>query len=174
MKRHPEEGRKLILESPGARDEWARIALQHHELLDGSGYPHGLKSGQIDICSRIVQICDVYSAATADRAYRDAHLPDDAMRQMMGKPSLYDLSIVEIFCQLAGFFPEGYVVQLSSGEHAVVVSTNPKNVFRPMVRLRKNKHGRPLMPDEQVIVDLAIRPDLRVIKILEDDSARWV
>lgn len=172
--RHPEESRRMILESPGAREAWAKIAHQHHERLDGSGYPRKLKGNQIDIYSRIVQVCDVYAAQTADRAYRDAHFPDDAMRHMMGNPHIYDRSIVEIFCQLAGFFPEGYIVQISSGEQAVVISTNSKNVFRPKVRLRKDRNGRPLMPHEQLVVDLSERPDMRVIKILEDDSARWV
>ena len=66
------------------------------------------------------------------------------------------------------------MVLLSSGEHAVVISTNPKNIFRPKVRLRKDKRGRPLMPNEQVVVDLVARPNIRIIKILEDDSLRWV
>lgn len=172
--RHPAESRRMIMEAPGTREEWARIAYQHHERLDGSGYPLGLKVPDINLYSRIVQVCDVYSASTADRAYRDAHFPDDAMRMMMGKPDLYDRSIVEIFCQLVGFFPEGYVVLLSSGEHAVVISTNPKNIFRPIVRFRKDKNGRPLMPAEQVVVDLSSRLDLRIIKVLEDDSVRWI
>lgn len=171
--RHPEESRKMIMEAPGAQELWGKIAVQHHERLDGSGYPKQLKAPEIDIYSRIVQICDVYSASTADRAYRDAHFPDDALRHMMGKPHLYDRSILEIFCQLVGFFPEGYIVLLSSGEHAVVVTTNAKNVFRPIVRLRKDKNGRPYMPHEQVILDLSTRLDLRIVKILEDDSIRW-
>ena len=174
IRRHPEESRKLILATPGTRELWARIAGQHHERLDGSGYPQGLKGKDIDLSARIVQICDVYAASTADRAFRDAHFPDDAMRQLMGKQNLYDRSIVEIFCQLVGFFPEGYLVLLSSGEHAVVVSTNPKNVFRPVVRLRKDKNGRPLMASEQHVLDLSGRLDLRIVKILEDDSVRWV
>ena len=174
LKRHPKESEKLILETAGSQPEWAKIALEHHERLDGGGYPRGLKAKDISIYSRIVQICDVYSAATADRAYRDANLPDDAMRQIMGRPGQFDRSIVEIFCQLVGFYPEGYIVLLSSGEHGVVINVNPKNVFRPTIRLRKDRNGRPLMPNEQHIIDLSTRPDLRIIKILEDDTIRWV
>ncbi len=174
LRSHPDAGYRMILDTAGARDSWARLALEHHERLDGTGYPKGLSAKEIGLPSRMVQICDVYSAATADRAYRDANLPDTAIRQMMGKPNLYDRAILELFCQLVGFYPEGFIVLLSSGEHAVVVTTNSKNVFRPVVRLRKDKGGRPLMPQEQVIVDLTSRPDLRIIKILEDDTIRWV
>lgn len=174
LRQHPPAGHKMITECPGASPVWARIALEHHERLDGSGYPNGLKAEAIDIHSRIVQICDVYSAATADRAYRDAHFPDDAMRQIMGRPHLFDRSLVEIFCQMVGFFPEGYLVLLSSGEQAAVLKTNPKNVFRPTVRLTKDKNGRPLPPGSQIAVDLNTRLDIRIIRILEDDTVRWV
>ncbi|MBI4180018.1 HD domain-containing protein [bacterium] len=171
---HPQEGCRMILDCPGASPVWAKLALQHHERLDGSGYPKGLKAHDLDLHTRIIHICDVYSATTADRAYRNAHLPDTALRQIMGKPKLFDRSLVEIFCQLVGFFPEGYVVLLSSGEEAVVLKANPKNVFRPVVRLRKDKNGRPYMPNEQQVIDLTARPDLRIVKIVEDDSVNWV
>ncbi len=61
---------------------YADIALSHHEFLDGSGYPHGLKGEQIPEEARLVQICDIYEALTGIRPYRDAEPPFSALSLM--------------------------------------------------------------------------------------------
>ena len=78
MKKHTVWGAKLLREN--GMDEYADVAMYHHEYLDGSGYPEGLKGEKIPFEARIVQICDVYEALTGIRPYRDSMIPFDALR----------------------------------------------------------------------------------------------
>ena len=71
IKRHPELGRG-ILSKIAAFQDMARIAGDHHEKLDGRGYPHGIKAEAIDLDTRIVTVADIFDALTADRPYRKA------------------------------------------------------------------------------------------------------
>ncbi|SMQ70283.1 HD domain-containing protein [Devosia lucknowensis] len=71
IRRHPELGR-MILGKIDAFGDLARIAGDHHEKLDGSGYPMGLRGEEIDLDTRIVTVADIFDALTADRPYRKA------------------------------------------------------------------------------------------------------
>lgn len=165
VQKHTELGYRLIRETPNTREAWAVPALEHHERLDGGGYPAGKQGGQLTVASRIVQICDVYEAMTSDRSYRYAKFPDVSMKHILGSPEQFDRDIAQIFCKSLGFYPEGYTVKLSSGEQAVVLSSNPKNVFRPLIRLLTNSAGSTLTPEAQLVLDLSHRLDLRIIEI---------
>lgn len=71
IKRHPELGRVILSKIATFRD-MARIAGDHHERLDGRGYPHGIAGEAIDLDTRIVTVADIFDALTADRPYRKA------------------------------------------------------------------------------------------------------
>lgn len=165
VQKHTELGHRLIRETPGTREAWALPALEHHERLDGGGYPAGRHGNDLTVASRIVQICDVYEAMTSDRSYRYAKFPDVSMKHILGSPDQFDRDISQVFCKSLGFYPEGYSVKLSSGEQAVVLSSNPKNVFRPVIRLLTNSAGSTLTPEAQLVLDLSHRLDLRIIEI---------
>ena len=83
IKRHPELGR-VILSKIDAFKDMARIAGDHHEKLDGRGYPHGLKAESIDLDTRIVTVADIFDALTADRPYRKA-MPVSVAFEIMEK-----------------------------------------------------------------------------------------
>lgn len=165
VQKHTELGAYLIRETPGAREAWALPALEHHERLDGAGYPMGKLGGQLSVSSRIVQICDVYEAMTSDRSYRYARFPDISMKHILGSPDQFDRDIAQVFCKCLGFYPEGYGVKLSSGEQGIVLSSNPKNVFRPVIRLTADAAGSALEPDAQLVLDMSNRLDLRIVEI---------
>lgn len=165
VQKHTELGAQLIRETPNTRESWALPALEHHERLDGGGYPNGKQAGQLSVASRIVQICDVYEAMTSDRSYRYARFPDISMKHILGSPDHFDRDIAQLFCKSLGFYPEGYSVKLSSGEQAVVLSSNPKNVFRPIIRLLTDAAGADLTLEAQLVLDLSNRLDLRIVEI---------
>jgi putative nucleotidyltransferase with HDIG domain len=78
---HPEAG-AATLRRMGAFATMAKIALEHHERLDGKGYPRGLRGDEIDLETRIVTVADIFDALTADRPYRKAMTTADALNLM--------------------------------------------------------------------------------------------
>jgi putative nucleotidyltransferase with HDIG domain len=72
IKLHPERGRELLSELGGFDEAVARLVLDHHERLDGTGYPRGIEGSELDIATRILTVCDVYDALVSPRVYRPA------------------------------------------------------------------------------------------------------
>ena len=70
IKLHPERGRELLNELGGFDETVARLVLDHHERLDGSGYPRGVEGAELDLETRILAVCDVYDALVSPRVYR--------------------------------------------------------------------------------------------------------
>jgi hypothetical protein len=79
IKQHPERGRVLLNELGGFDDLVGRLVLDHHERLDGSGYPRGLTGGRLDTATRILAVCDVYDALVSPRPYRSAWSREQAL-----------------------------------------------------------------------------------------------
>ena len=78
VKQHPERGRELLIELGGFDDTVKRLVLDHHERLDGTGYPRGVGSDDLDLETRILAVCDVYDALVSPRVYRAAWSPERA------------------------------------------------------------------------------------------------
>jgi HD domain len=83
VKEHPENGRRLLAEL-GFGADVQRLVLDHHERIDGSGYPRGIEDGALDLETRILGVCDVYDALVSPRVYRDAWTHADAIRHLRG------------------------------------------------------------------------------------------
>jgi putative nucleotidyltransferase with HDIG domain len=79
IRRHPEAGRRLLEELGGFPETVRRLVSDHHERLDGTGYPHGLQGCDLAIETRILAACDVYDALVSDRVYRAAWTPERAL-----------------------------------------------------------------------------------------------
>ncbi|HEX3846253.1 MAG TPA: HD-GYP domain-containing protein [Steroidobacteraceae bacterium] len=106
----------------------------HHERLDGTGYPSGLKGEEIPLVGRIAGIVDCYDAMTSDRFYAKGMSTYDAVRELkrLGK-TWFQPELVELFIQAVGVFPTGTLVELNTGEVAVVVEQNRFRRLRPKV-----------------------------------------
>jgi HD-GYP domain-containing protein (c-di-GMP phosphodiesterase class II) len=79
VKLHPERGRELLTELGGFDESVTRLVLDHHERLDGSGYPRGVTGNELDLPTRILAVCDVYDALVSDRVYRRAWSQEAAL-----------------------------------------------------------------------------------------------
>ena len=79
IKQHPERGRELLNELGGFDESVRRLVLDHHERLDGSGYPRGIDAQELDLATRILAVCDVYDALVSRRAYRPAWSREEAL-----------------------------------------------------------------------------------------------
>jgi putative nucleotidyltransferase with HDIG domain len=94
IKRHPADGRRLLEELGGFAEEVRRLVSDHHERLDGSGYPRGLKADEMPLETRILAVCDVYDALVSDRVYRPAWTPERALALLHEEAHAYDQVIV--------------------------------------------------------------------------------
>lgn len=117
----------------GDVDIWQGV-LYHHERIDGSGYPSGLRCIDIPKWSRIISVADVYDALTSNRPYRRPMQPADAIEYIMGGTgSAFDFDMVTALVRKVDLYPIGSEVELSDGTAGTVV--NNGNQMRPIVRL---------------------------------------
>jgi HD-GYP domain-containing protein (c-di-GMP phosphodiesterase class II) len=136
VRAHTFIGYELLQEESSVNPEIARAALNHHERLDGSGYPNGLKGADIDELSRLIAVVDVYDAITSERNYRAAQSHHDALGALwQGRERYFDKTIVETFIHFMGWVAPGTLVRLSNDGLAIVEETNIGQGFYPIVRL---------------------------------------
>lgn len=121
IKRHPEEGHALLRGGAGINQEALDVALMHHEKMDGTGYPFGLKGEELSLAARMGAICDVYDALTSDRAYKDSWTPARSVTEMYGWAGHFDPGLLFAFCHSVGVAPTGLLVRLRSGRLGVVL-----------------------------------------------------
>ena len=102
IKRHPAHGHELLAELGGFNDTVARLVLDHHERLDGSGYPRGLRADELALETRILAVCDVYDALVSPRVYRAAWTPRARARAAARRErgTAFDADCVEALVQI--------------------------------------------------------------------------
>lgn len=145
MKRHAERGYYLLKDEPNIPLLAAHCAYQHHERLNGSGYPRGLKGDDIHEYARLIGIVDSYDAMTSHRVYRQALLPHDAVEVLYtGSETLYDTQMLRLFRDKVAIYPIGITVRLNTGQSAVVVDINSAAAHRPIVRVITDENGADL------------------------------
>jgi hypothetical protein len=126
----------LMKKQDGLNKEALNIIVQHHERLNGSGYPYNLQHGQISHFSRIVSIVDVYDAITSKRVYHDETPPFNALSDIYKQREKdFDSGLVEQFIKCLGIYPIGSLVELNTGQVGVVVFFSEKNHLSPTVML---------------------------------------
>lgn len=120
----------------------AHMAWQHHEKIDGSGYPRGLKGDEILSYARLLSITDVYEAITGQRPYRKAMKPEKAYAIIQaGLGTAFDETYGQIFLSKIAFYGPGTKVILNSGEEAIVIAIPLDFPQRPVVRLISHADG---------------------------------
>ncbi|WP_249435757.1 HD-GYP domain-containing protein [Paenibacillus sp. Marseille-Q4541] len=145
VKNHTLYGFRLLKDEPGIPLLSAHCALQHHERLDGQGYPQGLRGHEIHEYGKLLALTDSYDAMTTNRVYQNALLPHQAVEMLFaGTGTLYDQRILEVFRDYVAIYPVGLTVQLTTGDTAVVVRIHREAPHRPVVRIIKDQEGRKL------------------------------
>lgn len=146
-----------ILASSGTDERVLSMARDHHERYDGSGYERGLKGPDIPVFARIAGVVDFYTALTAQRPWATAISSYDAMRQLHQRSrSEFQTELVDNFVQAIGMFPNGALVELSTGEVAVVTDQNRVRRLRPRVLVLLDGNKQPV--DRLRVVDLRTLP----------------
>ena len=136
IKKHAQDGFDLLRKIPTISLIVAHCAYQHHERLDGSGYPRGIKGADIHYFGKIIAIADVFDAVTSNRVYRRAMLPHEGLEILYsGSGSLFETKIIEAFRQAVAIYPVGITVELNDDRKGVVCKQNIGLSERPIVRI---------------------------------------
>ena len=109
--------------------------MYHHENVDGSGYPHGIKGDEHTLFTKILHVADVYDALVSKRPYKKPYSPFDAAEYLMANcGTLFDLESVKMLLTYVPLFPKGTEVVLSDGQKGIIYGNSGIHNLRPIVR----------------------------------------
>ncbi|UCE31965.1 MAG: HD domain-containing protein, partial [Burkholderiales bacterium] len=157
VKEHVRIGLRVLRKSATLPPQVEQGIAQHHERLDGSGYPKGSRGEQIGLYGRMAGIADSFAALITPRAYANALAPQDALMNLyQWAGTSFHAPLIEEFVQAIGVFPVGSLVEQSSGEVAAVVAQNRLRRLEPRLLVLTGADKTPL--GEPYDRDLAMQP----------------
>jgi len=145
MQRHVVDGAHILRRTPEMPALAPIVAFEHHLRQDLSGYPGNIGHRQLNLCTQIVSIADVYDALRSTRVYREG-LPSDRIRSIMGKKDdpAFNQKLLRRFINLIGLFPVGTLVRLNTEHIGLVTHEHPTDPFRPQVKIIRDRDGEGL------------------------------
>lgn len=170
MKRHPSIGYTMLAKMPNLGEIPIDIALNHHEKIDGSGYPTG--KTEISKLAQMAGIVDIYDALTSDRAYHQGRPAVDALK-MLYNPEIFvfDPALISAFIRCIGIYPVGSLVRISTGNLGVIIENCGANTLRPIVKVIFNAKTNAYI--EAFDIDLS-KPESANLKIIDHESPeKW-
>jgi HD-GYP domain-containing protein (c-di-GMP phosphodiesterase class II) len=151
IREHPKNSYEILAQM-GERYQWlAEVAVQVHERTDGSGYPYGLKGGEIYDLASIIGLIDVYVAMISDRPYRDKIVPTNAIKFILEKgKEHFPSKIRKIFMSQISLFPINTYIILNNKSIGRVVSTDKDEPLRPTIERLYDSTGKKLERPEVI------------------------
>jgi putative nucleotidyltransferase with HDIG domain len=175
LEQHSELGTVILAQSENIPELATRIVAEHHERIDGSGYTAGVWGPEISIFSQIVGIIDTYDAMLTGR--KNAPLqPMEILRQLylQGNAGAFDRDLIERIIRCLGVYPAGSLVELNTGERAIVIAANRLDSLRPLLRVISSRDGLAL--SNGPIISLAdtapASADRRIVRALDPGKER--
>lgn len=167
---HPAAGAELLRRAGVDDPVWLDAVLQHHERLDGSGYPGQLAGEAISPGARILAITDTYSAMTKPRPYRSKeHIAQNALRDIyQQKDRLLDGELIQRMIKEIGIFPPGSIVRLKSGEVGVI----KHRTYRPAEAIAYTVYDQRGMPLMQSARREAANPNYEILGMIPFTECR--
>lgn len=143
IKLHPGEGALTLGKIDANLSQKILDAVkQEHERADGSGYPDGLVSDEINEYAQIIGLADVYEALMHDRPYRGKYTSIDTIRIILKNKKLFSSKVIKALIEAFGIFPVETLVQLNTKEIGVVVKRNQELISRPVVDIIIDSYGK--------------------------------
>jgi putative nucleotidyltransferase with HDIG domain len=151
---HVDEGLHMLKNVPGISDVVRQVVAEHHERLDGSGYPNKLAGKQISLYGQMAAIVDVYDAITSEKVYNRGMPATQALKKLLEWSNHhFSPQLVKTFIRAIGIYPTGTLVQLESKRLGVVIEQNDGNLLEPVVRVFYHAGQQHYIPPE--IVDIS-------------------
>ena len=169
MKSHVNHSIDIISKTPGVSELSLEIAALHHEKLNGKGYPFQLKAKEITQYGRMISICDIFDALSADRVYKEGytHLKSFKILRKLAADTHLDETLVNQFIKCMGVYPVGSLVKLNSNKLAIVEGRNQDNPVNPKVRsFYSVEHHHYVMAED---IDLSTHDDFIVKGVRAND-----
>lgn len=158
LRSHVERGLEILDKDPAMTPAVRQMIRAHHERIDGSGYPDGLADEEIPLLGRIAGIVDTYDAMISARPYATSHSTFDAIREIKRLGGTwFQPQLVEMFIQAVGVFPTGALVELNTGEVAVVVAQSRFRRLRPQLMVVLDADKKPLADFASIDLQLHVR-----------------
>lgn len=171
MRQHPQLAITVLAQVDQVPEMVSRIIAQHHECLDGSGYPTHVKHDGLSPLAQLIGLADTYEDLVTSRYGRPPLLPHDAIRQLflLGAKGRYDTTLVEVAIKVLGVYPLGSLIKLNTNEDAVVVGLNHEDRLRPRIRIIRNPEGKILQQPFEVDLQLQAddQPTRTILRVLD-------
>lgn len=159
---HPKYGLDLADTVKNFPDSTKKIIYQHHEVLDGSGFPEGLKGDDIDQYAQLISLANAYDNLCHAKIVGEQKIPYNALSHLYKKcKHLYSSDNLNLLIKFMGVYPPGTVVQLSNKMVGLVISVNAEHILFPNVLLYDSNVPRTQAP----IVDLADK-DIKIVSAI--------
>ncbi|MBR1477596.1 MAG: HD-GYP domain-containing protein [Lachnospiraceae bacterium] len=133
MKQHSLFGFQILKDKQEFNEDIMRGVLQHHEKINGSGYPLGVGATKIHTYAKIISVADVYDALVTARPYKSAFTAREAIEMIMAMTGDLEMKAMHSFLSSVVLYPVDSVVKLSNGEYCKVVKNDPAYALRPTV-----------------------------------------
>jgi HD-GYP domain-containing protein (c-di-GMP phosphodiesterase class II) len=171
MKSHPQEGYNMLRLGEKVDAVALDVCLHHHEKMDGSGYPKGLKGDEISLLAKMGAVCDVYDAITSNRPYKVGWDPAESLRKMAEwSKGHFDPAVFQAFVKSMGIYPVGSLVLMKSGRIGVVTEQAAQSLTTPKIKLFYSTKSSLRIP--ALMVDLS-RSDTVDRIAGREDPAKW-
>ncbi len=170
IKKHPWEGYMMAKTTADLPGEAIYCILQHHERIDGRGYPRGLSEESIHEYASIVSAADIFDALVSDRPYRPGFSNRDAVEIIeQGKDSIISCRIADKLFSHINIYPPGTIVELSTRELGVVIEDNPRHPKKPRLKLLFNQDQQIYRFNQEL--ELAENDSITITKVLNHAQA---
>ena len=163
VKLHPEYGYDLLKDDNTISSKTKTGVYFHHENVDGTGYPLGLKMDELYLFPKIIHVADVYDALINKRSYKEAYPPSEAIEFLMSNCDImFDRKIVELFLKYVPIYPKGMFVELSNKKQALVIDNDKTHNLRPIVKLLDGTIIDLLEETDLTITGLDMEADIKI------------
>ena len=165
---HTSHGLELLQNISDLPESAKDVVYQHHERMDGTGYPEKRRSMEVSESAKIVAIVEVYEAMTHPRPYRgEKIIPYEGVRQVVQEAkSAFEPRLVKKFLSFITPYPLGSFVLLNNNEIGRVVKTYEDQPLRPVIEIFFDSEGKP--PENPKRIDLSKSPVLHIEKAVDE------